>query len=168
MQKTSLFKNISSLNIYNVFFKTPSHKNIFDIYSILIFRIFGIIYLQMTWSYRVGFCFSSTFPLDLLLPTFPSFCLLLSWFGYGAPSESCLSCMLSALDCWARVCCSCMNYGNKETFKFFKTEAIKQMGITALRRESNSQGRGPNNRMGLGEPIDVGWGLSAEALGLNM
>lgn len=61
-----------------------------------------------------------------------------------------------------------MNYGNKETFKFFKTEAIKQMGITALRRESNSQGRGPNNRMGLGEPIDVGWGLSAEALGLNM
>lgn len=40
-----------------------------------------------------------------------------------------------------------MNYGNKEIFKFFKIEAIKQMGITALRTESNSQRRGLNNRM---------------------
>lgn len=41
-----------------------------------------------------------------------------------------------------------MNYGNKEIFKFFKiVEAIKQMGITALRTESNSQRRGLNNRM---------------------
>lgn len=60
-----------------------------------------------------------------------------------------------------------MNYGNKETFKFFKTEAIKQMGITALRTESNSQCRGRNNRMRIKGSIDVGWGLLVEALCLN-
>jgi hypothetical protein len=60
-----------------------------------------------------------------------------------------------------------MIYGNKETFKFFKTEAIKQIGITMLRTESNSQCRGLNSRMWVKEPIDVVWGLLAEALCLN-
>jgi hypothetical protein len=37
----------SSLNIYILSFGMPSHKNIFDIYSIF-FGVFGNIYLQMT------------------------------------------------------------------------------------------------------------------------
>lgn len=49
----------------------------------------------------------------------------------------------------------------------FKTEAVKQIGITALRTESDSQCRRLNNTRKLKESIDAVWGLSAEALCLN-
>lgn len=106
----------------------------------------------MTQSYRVKFDFSSTFP-HVFGPTSPTFPLssLLSpsvvIFLSCSLFQNPVSDVCSALDCQTGVCCSYMNYGNKEIFKFFKIEAIKQMGITALRTESNSQRRGLNNRM---------------------
>lgn len=115
----------------------------------------------MTWSYSCCFFFLLLFltSLDLLPPPSLLFLVLspsvvILWAralslslspSLRIPSLSWMLC--SALNCQSGVCCSCMNYGNKETFTFFKTEAIKQMGITALRTESNSQCRGRNNRM---------------------
>lgn len=116
-------------------------------------------YLEYISTNDLGVLLNSSFllrfliSLDLLFPSFLprlSVCLLQTPFCSLASSIRILSpnCILcSALDCQTGVSSSFMNYGNKETFRFFKTEAINKTGTTALRTASNSQCRGLDNRM---------------------
>lgn len=140
-------------------------------WRIYFFRIFGNIYLQVTLWLQLssGFCYFFsylwTFLPSLFLLSVSVWHAFAPWLPLRILSPSWILC--SALDCQTGVSCSCMKYGNKETFKFFRTEAVKQIGITALRTESNSRCRGLNNRIRLKEPIDGVWGLLAEALCLN-
>lgn len=136
--------------------------------EIYIYRWPGVIVKFYFFFYFSSYLWTS-FPI-LPSPSLSS-CLLLLWFCslthslLRILSLSCVPCF--ALDCQSGVCCSWVSYGNKETFTFFKTEAIKQMGIAALGTEGSSQCRGLNNRMWVRGPIDVGWGLLAEALCLD-
>lgn len=156
-------------------------KHLFTLFKHLHTKIFWHIYF---WEYLeiyiykwlCGYsklCFSSTF-CPIFGPSSPPLLLMpvtfwhdfAPWLPLRILSPSWKLC--SALNCQTGVSYSYIKYGNKETFRFFKTEAVKQIGITALRTESDSRCRGLNNRMRLKEPIDVVWGLSAEALCLNM